>query len=409
MKQSQVDVVQLQKRDPAAWTALLRMDLEDEAVVVTAVTAEPIRISPKGHYQRHVNRYILTLEDYPDPITFIGKLTNREETIFFQELSDHLPDLTPRCLFAHLDHDHGWLVLEDVPNDYPAAAWTPTDAEALVEQMAGLHAFFWQREEDLLRLKLPHFIEGKEYTWEELRRNQAVYFEQGPAAILSQHAIHNGGRLAPTLLSAANGLTVIRSLGGWPGILGESHMDAVADLLDDPVPMLQPLKRLPSTLFHGNPHAHHWHLSLMGDYRLLDWHDLRIGPGLIDVVSFMEQFDLLYENDNRSQIIIRPERYITDETMIDSYLLTMSARLGAEFDARAIRQALPAAHCWHVLSSWLPHFANWFSDMPNKYTWQKINHMSDEQLAGTVFHSIIHFRPYLSGVFNRFLHAYKTL
>jgi hypothetical protein len=409
MNQSQVDVVQLQKRDPAAWTALLRMDLEDDGVQVTAVTAEPIRISAKGHYRRHVSRYILTLDGYADPITLIGKLTNREETIFYQEMSAHLPDLPPRCLYTHLTDDHGWIVLEDAPDDYPAATWTPNDTEALVEQMASLHAFFWQRDDDLRQLGLPHFIEGKEYTWEELRRDQAIYFEQGPAAVLSQHAIHNAGRLAPTLLSAANGLTVIRNLGGWPGILSESHIEAAISLLDDPVPMLEPLKRLPATLFHGNPHAHHWHLSLLGDFRLLDWHELRIGPGLLDLVSFMEQFDLLYESDNRSQILIRSERNVTDETMIDSYLLTMSARLGGEFDARAMRMAIPAARCLHVLSSWMPHFAGWFSDMPNKYTWQKVNRMSDEQLAGTVFHSIIYFRPYLSGVFDRFLQAYKTL
>ncbi|MCA9872270.1 MAG: hypothetical protein KC441_01390 [Anaerolineales bacterium] len=409
MGQSQVDVVQLQKRDPAAWSALLRLDLEDASVQVTAVTAEPIRISKTGHYRHHVNRYILTLEGYSDPITLVGKLTNREEALFYEELSVHLPTLTPRCLFTHVDEDHGWVVLEDVPNDYAAATWAPEDVESLIEQMAMLHTFFWQRGGDLETLGLPHFVYGKSYTWEELRRDQAVYFEQGPATILSQHAIHNAGRLAPTLLEAANGLTVIRSLGGWPGILSESHMTAVADLLDDPVPMLEPLKRLPATLFHGNPHAHHWHISLLGDFRLLDWHELRVGPGLFDLVSFMEQFDLLYENDSRSQIVIRQERPITDETMIDSYLLTMSARLGAEFDARAVRQAIPAARCLYVLSSWLPHFASWFSDMPNKYTWQKVNHMSDEQLAGTTFHAIIHFRPYLSGVFDRFLQAYKTL
>jgi len=414
MGQSQLDVGQLQKRDPAAWSSLLRLDLEDANVQVTAVTAEPIRVSPKGHYRHHVNRYILTLEGCNDPITLIGKLTNREETLFYEELSVHLPALTPRCLYTHQSEDpshedSGWIVLEDLPNDYAAASWTPTDVEMLIEQMASLHTFFWQRADELRDVGFPHFVEGKDYTWDELRRDQAVYFEQGPATVLSQHAIHNAGRLAPTLLEAANGLTVIRSLGGWPGILGESHMQAVADLLDDPVPMLEPLKRLPGTLFHGNPHAHHWHISLLGDYRLLDWHELRIGPGIFDLVSFMEQFDLLYENDSRSQIVIRQERPLTDETMIDSYLLTMSARLGSEFDARAARLAIPAARCLYVLSSWLPHFASWFSDMPNKYTWQKINHMSDEQLAGTAFHSIIHFRPYLSGVFDRFLQAYKTL
>jgi hypothetical protein len=409
MNQPQVDVAQLQRRDPEAWSALLRLELGDEGVRVTAVAAEPVRISSQGHYRRQVNRYILTLEGCPEPITLIGKLTNREETLFYQELSPQLPDLTPRCLFTHLSDEQGWVVLDDAPCDYDAVSWTPEDAEALVEQLASLHTMFWGQGEALQTLGLPHFTDGRSYTWGDLRRDHAIYFEQGPAAPLSDHAIVNAGRLAPKLLQAANGLTVIRSLGGWPGILNESHMDAVADLLDDPVPLLDPLKRLPATLIHGNPHAHHWHLSLLNAHRLLDWHDLRVGPGIFDLVSFMEQYDMLYEGGNRSQIVIRPERAISDETMIDSYLLTMSARLGADFDARAARMAIPAARCLYVLSSWLPHFATWFSDMPNKYTWQKINHMSDDQLAGTPFQAIIYFRPYLSGVFHRFLQAYKTL
>jgi hypothetical protein len=409
MSQSQVDVAQLQRRDPEAWSALLQLELGDEEVRVTAVASEPIRISSQGHYRRQVNRYILTLDNCPEPISLVGKLTNRAETLFYQELSAHLPDLTPRCLFTHLSEDQGWIILEDVPNDYDAATWTPTDAEALVEQMATLHTMFWGQSDTLQEMGLPHFIDGRSYTWADLRRDHAVYFEQGPSAPLSEHAISNVGRLAPKFLQAANGLTVIRSLGGWPGILSESHMDAIAELLDDPVPLLEPLKRLPVTLFHGNPHAHHWHLSLLGEYRLLDWHDLRVGPGVFDLVSFMEQYDMLYENGNRSQIVIRPERIISDETMIDSYLLTMSARLGGEFDARATRLAIPAARCLYTLSSWLPHFATWFSDMPNKYTWQKINRMSDEQLVGTPFQAIIYFRPYLAGVFHRFLQAYKTL
>lgn len=71
-------------------------------------------------------------------------------------------------------------------------------------------------------------------------------FEQGVA--LSRHAIHSAGRLAPLFLRAANGLVVMRALDGWPGVMGESHLSAVADLLDDPVPMLAPLLDLPLTL-----------------------------------------------------------------------------------------------------------------------------------------------------------------
>lgn len=202
---------------------------------------------------------------------------------------------------------------------------------------------------------------------------------------------------------------VMRSLDGWPGILSETHLTAVADLLDDPVPMLEPLKSLPLTLLHGNLHSHHWRLTLFQECYLLDWHQAVIGPSVLDLISFTEQFDLLYEDDEKTKLIVRRERPLSDETIIDSYLITMSARLGEQFDARAVRRAIPAARCLHVLINWLPAFANWFSQMPNKYTWQKVNRLTDAQLAETPFRSIIPFRPYLAGVFQRFLQAYKTL
>jgi len=35
--------------------------------------------------------------------------------------------------------------------------------------------------------------------------------------------------------------------------------------------------------------------------------------------------------------------------------------------------------------------------------------LNDEQLANSMFQPMIKFRPYLAGVFQRFLHAYRTL
>ena len=77
---------------------------------------------------------------------------------------------------------------------------------------------------------------------------EAALFEEGPGR-LSRHAIHSAGRLA-LFRARANGLVVMRDLGGWPGVLGESHLAAAADLLDDPCPCW-PLLDLPPTLLHG--------------------------------------------------------------------------------------------------------------------------------------------------------------
>lgn len=414
MNQPKVDVTQLLKRDPAAWTALLSSREGMEDVEVTAVRAEPVQTTSSTQFRHHTIRYILTLANHSDPISLIGKKTGKIETLFYRDVATEIAFMAPHCWFVHDDwEEQGWVVLDDVPNHYPPEEWGHGHVDEIIHDMTTLHAAFWGQESELRDYEwLPYLIgrHHKTYTWEELRQEQAIFFqEDGPGAALSQHAIYNAGHLAPRLLQAANGLTVMRSLGGWPGILAESHLTAAADLLDDPVPMLEPLNDLPPTLIHGDPHNYHWRLTLFNQRRLLDWQNVVIGPGLFDLVAFIEQFNLLYTNDDERRMYVRPQPSVTEETIVDSYMLVMSYKLGSQFNARQVRQAIPAARCLYVLTQWFPHFATWFSQMPNKYTWQKVNRMSDEQLKETPFHDIAGFRPYLAAVFKRFLQAYRTL
>lgn len=409
MDQSRLDVAQLQKRNPAAWTDLLRLEPELADVVVTAVVARPLYKAQTDHLKTQVSRYLLTLDGYTEPISLIGKQTNRSELIFYRDIAPQVPELAPRCWFTHLNGHQGWIILDDVPDDYRPDQWDGNDVETIINKLSHMHGRYWQQNSQMQSAGLTHFIGKRKYTLAELQQKYEIFFEEGPAAILSEHAINSGGELAPLLLQAANGLSVIRSLDGWPGILGESHMTAAADLLDDPLPMLQPLRELPVTLLHGNPFSYHWRSTFLDDRRLIDWQKTAVGPGICDLVNFMEQFDLLYAGSDRWPIKMRPEWPLSEETMIDSYLLSLSAQLGSDFDARAMRLAIPAARCLYVIINWFPYFASWFADMPNKYTWQKINRMADDQLVGTMFEPIAGFRPYLAKVFQRFLQSYRML
>ena len=409
MDQSRLDIAQLQRRNPVAWTDLLRLEPDLTDVVVTAVAAQSLYKAQTEGLETHVVRYLLNLDGYSDPISLIGKQTNRSELIFYRDIAQQVPELAPRCWFTHLDGQEGWIILDDVPDDYPPAGWTGDDVEAIINKFSSLHTHYWQQNSQMQGLGLVHFIGKRKYTLAELQQSHEIYFEEGPAAILSEHAIHSSGELAPLLLQAANGLAVIRSLDGWPGILGETHLTAATDLLDDPLPMLQPLRDLPVTLLHGNPFNYHWRSTLLGERRLIDWQKTAVGPGICDLVNFIEQFDLLYAGSTRWPMQMRPEWPLSEETIIDSYLLSLSAKLGTEFNARAMRQAIPAARCLYVIINWFPYFAGWFADMPNKYTWQKINRMADDQLIGTAFEPIAGFRPYLAGVFQRFLQSYRML
>lgn len=356
-------------------------------------------------------RYVLTLAGHSDPISFIGRYIDPVEAAFYTEFGPRLPGLTPECLFLHQaeTHSEGWVVLDDVPNDILPEKWTTADVNAIIEKLALLHAKFMDHSTDLASAGLTARLDRTTYPWQSLVAEQAVYFEEGPAAILSEHALSQAGQLAPLFLQAANGLVVMRDLGGWPGILGESHLTAVSDLLDDPVPLLEPLRQLPQTLLHGDPSSRHWHLTVFEDQRLTGWQTATVGPGICDLISFIEQFGLLNAGENGANLKMRPLWPMNEETMIDSYMLALSQRLGSQINTRTLRQAIPAARCLHVLTTWFPHFATWFEEMPNKFTWQKINRMAPAEFADTPLQGFMQLRPYLSGVFERFLLAYRSL
>ena len=408
MRQSKLLAAQLQKRDPNAWTALLREHMEVQDLVVTAVSASPI--DPQRKDSPRMKRYLLTLAGQSDPISLLGRHVEPAEAAFYRDVAFRLPHLVPSCHFLHQPEtdSKGWAVLDDIPNDVSPDRWSIADVNAIVEKLAHMHATFLNQTSDLVNAGFLHRLDRTEYQWSTLVSEQSVYFEEGPAAVLSEHALSQAGQLAPLFLQAANGLVVMRDLGGWPGILGESHLAAVSDLLDDPVPLLEPLRQLPPTLLHGDPSNRHWQISVFDDQRLTGWQRVAIGPGICDLVSFIEQFGLL-ENGQEGGLKTRPLWPVDEEAIIDGYLLALSHRLGNRVNTRALRQAIPAARCLYVLTNWFPHFATWFNEMPNKFTWQKVNRMAPSEFANTPLQGFLELRPYLSGVFERFILAFRSL
>ncbi|MEZ4518798.1 MAG: hypothetical protein R3C44_18935 [Chloroflexota bacterium] len=430
-----VDVAQLQRRDPMAWSTLLSRAADLNDVIVTAVTSEPLwtsYLAPTGRttrtWSRQVTRYLLTIDGCSDPLSFVGKRTNTIEAQVYHNLGPELPELFAPCHFIHMDGDRSWLLLEEAPNHFPPSSWVPKDIDAVVTGLAKVHATFWDEanESDLLDW-LPFYFDESETTPtpDELKRESPTLFEEGPGALISDHALQSAGGLAPLFVQAANGLVIMRELGGWPGVLGETHLAALADLIDDPLPMLNTLRDLPVSVLHTAPHTYNWSLTLFDHTFLLDWSEARLGPGVLDLVSFLETYPLLYveedlprtlwpsstDRGDRDEIHVRV-RDLTpalEETVVDGYLLAMSSALGSTFPARQMRQALPAARCLYVLTNWLPYFATWASDMPNRYVWQRVNRMTEAELAENGLGPMVGIRPYFAGVFQRFLQAYRNL
>lgn len=389
-------------------------------VIVVAVSEEQL------HEKAGITRYILALSGYQEPITLIGKHTNIVEAQFYRHVAAEVPFLAPHCWFTHISGDHGWIVIDEVYNDWSPARWTDNDVEGIVEKLARLHAGSWEKTAFLESLGWRSLLAGSESDESEGRLNGGSGFE--PAhwplfhqsasppksrmrdllSLLSDHAVRSAGRLAPTLASAAEGLEALKTEGGWPGVLEEQHIQAMADLLDDPVPMLHPLRQLPETLVHGNPSTRHWHLNMFGQYRLLDWQTVLIGPGIYDLVSFIEQFGLI---EQKNGIVHQRDGWpSTIETIEDSYLLTMGSKLGIHYNALANRQAIPAARCLHVIVTWLPRFAEWLWNAPDeRYNWMRLGYLGSNNSTATELSSIVTLRQHLSGVFARFLQAYRAL
>ena len=101
-------------------------------VVVTAVTAEPLwdttLVSPgRARVERahHMRRYVLTLDGCSDPITFIAKQTNVVEALLYNALGEPAATGIVPCHYAHVDGDASWVILEDVPDDFPPPTWQP--------------------------------------------------------------------------------------------------------------------------------------------------------------------------------------------------------------------------------------------------------------------------------------------
>src|SRR5690606_5308795 len=114
---------------------------------------------------------------------------------------------------------------------------------------------------------LNHPLEGVELDQRYLLRKRvleqrAFYAQLDIDVTLSDHAIWNLASMAPQFLHAAAAVSFLQKRGGWPGVLEMEHLDAAAELLDDPMPMLYTLRDQPLTLQHGAPLNHHWHVTL---------------------------------------------------------------------------------------------------------------------------------------------------
>ena len=72
-----LELEDLRNRNPRAWTLLVTQDIGAKDIIVEAVGEEPLDDSGD------VSRYLLSLADYQEPISLVGKRTNAVEALFY--------------------------------------------------------------------------------------------------------------------------------------------------------------------------------------------------------------------------------------------------------------------------------------------------------------------------------------
>ena len=411
-----IGIKELRRLNPQAWTALLAQDIDHGSILVTAVEREELKLEIKAF------RYLLSLDGYLEPITLIGKKTNAAEALFFGNFANKISGIAPHCLISHLEGDLGWVIHEEPYNNYRPVEWTARDIERIIDRLVRLHTETWGQEEELARVGFAHLLEGEmPDIGEEIPNKEAqallqpielskriASWERGDLSLPSDHAINNAGNLGFDLIQSAVALEKIVQRGGWPGVFEDVHRQAAADLLDDPMPMFFPLSQLPQSLIHGNAAPEAWYLDLLGSCQLSDWRSAKIGPPIYDLVCLILNIGLIEPKEGTTSL-----KYawpITEETIVDSYILAMGQRLDSEFSPALVRQVLPAVETLYILTVGIPKLAQWIEKLDGeKFNWQSAWVGDYDKISDVGYSHFDALRSYWSALFTRFLSAYSSL
>lgn len=411
-----IGIKELRKLNPQAWTGLLTQDSAHNSILVTAVESERLDSDTSAF------RYVLSLEGYYEPISLIGKKSNVPETLFYGSISRQIPEIAPHSWISHLEGNEGWVIHEECYNDFSPMEWTGRDFERILDRLVSLHATMWDKEEELAQLGFIRLLGGNsEEIRKELTKKDAqallqplelskriASWERGDLNLPSDHAISSSGNLGIDLIKSALALEKIAERGGWPGVFEDEHRQTAADLLDDPLPLIYHLDQLPLTLIHGDPKPQAWRLDLLNRCQLPDWKSAKIGPPVYDLVCFIVNLSLVRSKEGTySQRVHWP---ISEETVVDSYILAMGRNLESRFSPALLRQAIPAAECLYILTVGIPTFANWIIKLESEqFDWHALILEDYDKLSEGDYSEFAAIRSYWSSLFARFLSAYRSL
>ncbi len=178
----------------------------------------------------------------------------RREVGFYQSLASQLPLPTPALVAGSPVGD--WLILEELRDARTPSHWQASDYKAAIDALSHLHERFWGLGEDL-----------DAFPW--LSRPLHADFEVHVAA--AQKAIEK-----------------IITLGHPEPLAGApERLQVLSKLASDAAHVVQPLRRVPSTLLHGDYWPGNIAVLEDGSQVVYDWQLAAVGPAMIDLLVFV--------------------------------------------------------------------------------------------------------------------------
>ncbi len=199
--------------------------------------------------------FFLVLKE-PQGATRVGMIgAGRREVSLYTNLADQIPIGIPKLLAAHPDGD--WLVLNLLPGGCEPERWTANDYLEATDQLVVLHDRFWGLGSDLV--VYPWLARPLDADLEIIKKAASISFQH-----LAEKSSTNILTRDSELLLVFNRMV--------------QHTDKIA----------ASLRSEPTTLLHGD----YWpgNINVYADESQIvyDWQHTAIGPGILDLVKFIQ-------------------------------------------------------------------------------------------------------------------------
>jgi hypothetical protein len=233
----------------------------------TRLRAFSVSVEVEGQVQR------LPLFLKEPPVTPSGRVlrgVGQREYAIYSKIAPHLPILVPVLVAG--DQQDGWIVLEGLLGLRPPPEWTADDFREAVLNMAEMHDRFHGLDDLLVN-----------FPW--LARPLVADYEAATQA-------------------AAEAVRVLVVDSRIPQLSDERYFTLYSILIQLADEIAVPLRAEPATLVHGDYWPGNIARPIDGRQVIFDWQLAGIGPGILDLVGFVQTTRLLLESSMPTEEII---------------------------------------------------------------------------------------------------------